>query len=662
MTFEDYLLALGILLGVAILVYLLSRIWAKNRLLVSKRATTSDPEADQYYYLPGYGINLQVTATVLLFRDRLKRVKRTDLISLSAQPEVVLQADTRNLVTLHYISDPFSSDELKITTSAKSLLQNISSVATDKIATIVNVIVQAPKETLDELGSSVEAIKSDDDVKPDARPVVITRVFKLSPEELAKGEVSIDMVDGEAGVNLQFTLKNNNFSGEVSIPDEFNGILSRPMSNQAWEVRQASGDNGADETSTPPLSSFTCYAPDYSRIIKVPVRRAMFSRRQQLPGFSDGLLIENSISKHSEAEGLASIPLNILKAIVSIPAQLFQFRIIHNKLETEHAKSLLELKKAQEANNKHAAEQLSKLTGEVESLTAAVDQITEVAPAVPQEPVPALGKLPPKSRRPARSFFETGVLESTAGADMLEKTTAAPAAVGFKEPCFWNEKFSGSISDYGNTLNGIQNCVPAAAAHMITFWTSNAKGRATVLSSKTVLEAYIKESGYNPARPATDVGCSILNFLSNWQFNGIGGNKIRTFARFKEQQREEIKQAIFLFGPCIIGLDMPHTARSQTNGAWKYVDGPGSEPGSWGFRGGGHAVAAIGYDAEGLLVISWGSPIKMDWKFYEEYNDESYVALSDDWLTTANTSPSPSNKTLEMLQATISKLSPSNPF
>lgn len=82
---------------------------------------------------------------------------------------------------------------------------------------------------------------------------------------------------------------------------------------------------------------------------------------------------------------------------------------------------------------------------------------------------------------------------------------------------------------------------------------------------------------------------------------------------------------------------------------WTVVNGAGSEPGSWG----GHAVAAVGYDQDGLLVISWGKPARVDWSFYEKYNDESFVALSDLWVT--KDKPSPSKKSLEELTDAINE-------
>ena len=192
---------------------------------------------------------------------------------------------------------------------------------------------------------------------------------------------------------------------------------------------------------------------------------------------------------------------------------------------------------------------------------------------------------------------------------------------------------------------------------MITFWTANKKDQATILSAAEVIAAFSRETGFNPATGANNKPCDTMTFLANWKNLGIGENKIITSAPIMTKSRQDIKQGIFLFGPCIIGLQMPKTARRQT-GTWKFVGGAGSVAGSWNSSGqAGHAVAAVGYDKDALHVISWGTRISMDWEFYETYNDESYVVLSPDWLQPDGVSPAPSGKTRDKLMEIIVNLS-----
>jgi hypothetical protein len=168
-----------------------------------------------------------------------------------------------------------------------------------------------------------------------------------------------------------------------------------------------------------------------------------------------------------------------------------------------------------------------------------------------------------------------------------------------------------------------------------------------------VIATYSREAGYDPATGDNDDGCTLSTFMDNWRCEGVGGRQIRDSVLLGND-RDEIKLAIYCFGPCIIGLKMPQTAQLQPQ-RWQVVDGDAthsSDPDTWG----GHAVSAVGYDAEGLLVISWGRPIRMDWDFFQKYNDESYAALSADWLVGGKQSPPPANKLLADLKNTLQTL------
>ncbi|RKR80396.1 hypothetical protein BDD43_0501 [Mucilaginibacter gracilis] len=95
---------------------------------------------------------------------------------------------------------------------------------------------------------------------------------------------------------------------------------------------------------------FLITIPDTSRLIKVEVKRSSFVKRANAPKFVSGLLTENSITKPSEIEGFAAIPVGIGKALISIPARLLTFTVQNKKTELELQKQLLALQ--QEAAKK----------------------------------------------------------------------------------------------------------------------------------------------------------------------------------------------------------------------------------------------------------------------------------------------------------------------
>ena len=60
---------------------------------------------------------------------------------------------------------------------------------------------------------------------------------------------------------------------------------------------------------------------------------------------TNGVVTEHVINNPSSVEGYISIPINVMKAIVSIPAKLVSFRVNWSKKQNEEQKLTHELKK-----------------------------------------------------------------------------------------------------------------------------------------------------------------------------------------------------------------------------------------------------------------------------------------------------------------------------
>jgi hypothetical protein len=51
-------------------------------------------------------------------------------------------------------------------------------------------------------------------------------------------------------------------------------------------------------------------------------------------------------------------------------------------------------------------------------------------------------------------------------------------------------------------------------------------------------------------------------------------------------------------------------------------------PNTWG----GHAINAVGYDSDGVDVVTWGQLQRVSWAFLRAYGDEAYAPLTQDWM------------------------------
>jgi hypothetical protein len=181
--------------------------------------------------------------------------------------------------------------------------------------------------------------------------------------------------------------------------------------------------------------------------------------------------------------------------------------------------------------------------------------------------------------------------------------------------------------------NTIGDCTTAAAGHCIEEWTTDV-GTPVIVPDSQIVAAYSAVSGYDPKTGQHDVGASVVKVLNYWRQSGIGGHTIRAYAALEPGNLDHVRDTVFIFGNCYIGLAMPVSAQRQA--IWSVPPGGPSgqgAPGSWG----GHAVPVVAYDPQGLTVVTWGALKRMTWGFWSTYCDEAYALLSDDFLTADKT-------------------------
>jgi hypothetical protein len=173
----------------------------------------------------------------------------------------------------------------------------------------------------------------------------------------------------------------------------------------------------------------------------------------------------------------------------------------------------------------------------------------------------------------------------------------------------------------------IGDCTIAAAGHMIEAWTEASHGDVVEVSEPDVLRAFDAVKITDPA--TGEEGAIELDVLRYWRTTGVAGHRIGAFAGVSVHDEQLVRTGAYLFGGLYIGLALPLTAQQQDVWDWTgSLAGP-AKPGSWG----GHAVDVVGYDAEALTVVTWGSLKRMTWLFWERYVDEAYALLADDFLS-----------------------------
>ncbi|HZU52053.1 MAG TPA: hypothetical protein VE968_09290, partial [Sphingomicrobium sp.] len=117
-----------------------------------------------------------------------------------------------------------------------------------------------------------------------------------------------------------------------------------------------------------------------------------------------------------------------------------------------------------------------------------------------------------------------------------------------------------------------------------------------------------------------------LDVLNYWQSNKVDGEKIGAFVRIAPGNTTHVQQAIQLFGGVYLGFQVQENCQEEFNAGQPWTPGP--------LTNDGHAVYAVGYDEEGVNVLTWGATQKATWAWWAECVDEAYAILSAEALDT----------------------------
>lgn len=159
-------------------------------------------------------------------------------------------------------------------------------------------------------------------------------------------------------------------------------------------------------------------------------------------------------------------------------------------------------------------------------------------------------------------------------------------------------------------------CTISKMGHAIQTWTSQSEAAEITIPDADILRMYQEACGYDPARPDTDQGGVMTKVAEYWRSHPIAGHSISAVASVAPGSRTDVMAAVWLFGGCDAGVQLPNSAQSQD--VWDIPpQGPrgSGEPGSWG----GHDIWIPCYDDLGLTCITWGAKKRMSWSFWDTY-------------------------------------------
>jgi hypothetical protein len=156
------------------------------------------------------------------------------------------------------------------------------------------------------------------------------------------------------------------------------------------------------------------------------------------------------------------------------------------------------------------------------------------------------------------------------------------------------------------------DCDIAAVAHAITVY-NGLVGKRNILTEADVVNLYLRFTN------GANIGLRTIDVLNYWQMNPISGDQILAFVSIDPTNHVHLQQSIQLFGGVYLGFNVQQNAQEDFNNRQAWVPAP--------LTGHFHAVYGVGYDPNGLTVLTWGNTQQATWAWNDACVYEAYAIL-----------------------------------
>lgn len=195
-------------------------------------------------------------------------------------------------------------------------------------------------------------------------------------------------------------------------------------------------------------------------------------------------------------------------------------------------------------------------------------------------------------------------------------------------------KLPASISLYGNDRLGDCTCATWAGL----FKTAASANSNAIDFADAEVEKMYRAGGYD-GTPATDNGWTLAGAAGYAQHTGLVDtagtlHQAGPWMQIRYSDMTEVMIGANEFGPMPVGVALPIAAQHQD--VWDTDGGGGDQtPNGWG----GHSLTLVGYDHDGVTLLTWGARKRATWNWWNRYVDEAVVAVDPLWLANRDTAP-----------------------
>lgn len=336
-------------------------------------------QTGQHYFLPKSVIKVSVWGvSPKNGKWRTDEEKASSFAVIEGDPVVV--PDTRYLMRIDNKFSSSSSDIVQIDTDANGLLTKVDASSDDQTGKIFVNLAKIAKGIL-QVGAAFGA-----GAKAETGGVLRRDTLVIDPLS-DEGRAAFARIRDDYGVHLAIRPLSNcpdvvPLTAQTCAFTETcrrQGVCFRPQLPYVLVIDKAGVRRkkgaGSEVVKVGRLEE-TLLLTNEAPIFCYPVLRTQFVKRATTLTFTDGILTSARTEKPSQALALATIPIDILKEIVSIPASLLTLRSEVNQKTREVADQELAALKA--------LEELRRYTAELQAARAAA--AAPPAPAAPLQP------------------------------------------------------------------------------------------------------------------------------------------------------------------------------------------------------------------------------------------------------------------------------------
>jgi len=271
----------------------------------------------------------------------------TETANLTLLPHAP-DVDARFLAT--HAHSAWRDDQLTIAVSPSGLLNTSTAVSADQTGTVILSLVQAFAAARVPTGGSALRLFSINPVLQAAgacEPYKSTLVFDPTrPLEINETAGRLKNFGAKIGLCVE-GLGPSLDAATTAVPvPGYAYRASRSVRVTLADSVQANSLNCVAKTGSE-AASLVAQVPDATTLFVTPVQGAPFTKVSNKHTFKDGMLVEVSVDKPSMAAAIASIPVEILKALVSIPASIIKLRVDYETQSASLVNSQANVLKAQ---------------------------------------------------------------------------------------------------------------------------------------------------------------------------------------------------------------------------------------------------------------------------------------------------------------------------